>query len=95
MAFGLECYDESGNPVLRITDRITRLGGQFDTGTSDGSFSVPMFSGGTPFINVRDADPYSTTTMCPTVTISGTTVTWSFGSGTLTHRSVNVKYGVF
>jgi hypothetical protein len=95
MAFGLECYDESGNPVLKITDRITRYGGQFDTGTSAGSMTIPMLSGGTPWINVQDTNPL-TNGLTPTVTISGNTVSWSFASSsTYQPRSVRVIYGVY
>ncbi len=96
MAFGLECYDAAGNSVLKVTDRLTRYGGFFDTGTAGGSATIPMFATGTPWINVRDIDPFQQTTNPSAVSVSGNTVQWSFpASSTYGGRSVRVFYGVY
>ncbi|SAK71377.1 hypothetical protein AWB80_03815 [Caballeronia pedi] len=96
MAYGLECYDASGNPVLRVTDRITRYGGQFDTGTTAGSMTIPMFGGGTPWFTVRDIDPFSGASIPASVSISGNVISWTFAaSSSYPNRSVRVTYGVY
>lgn len=95
MAYGVACYDESGNVVLSVTDRITRYGGQFDTGTGAGSLTVPMFSTGSPFISVRDTDPLNASSSPPEVSLSGNVISWSFDANGLNPRSVSVVYGVF
>ncbi|MDR5761966.1 hypothetical protein [Caballeronia sp. LZ035] len=95
MAYGLECYDAAGNAVLKVTDRITRFAGQIDTGTASGSISVPVFSNGEPWFNVRDIDPFSQSTVPPSVSRSGTTISWTFPTTSYPNRSVRVLYGVY
>jgi hypothetical protein len=93
--YGLQINDEVGNPVLRITDRITRVLGMSDTGTGNGSLQVSAFSTGTPFFHVRDDDALNSTSAAPEVQISGSSIVWTFPATTLPYRSVNVVYGVF
>lgn len=97
MAYGLRVRDGStGAITLDVTDRITRFGGAFDTGTADGSVSIPMLSGGTPWFHVQDSDPFSGTSDSPNVTISGNAISWAFPAGsTYAKRSVHVLYGVY
>lgn len=45
MPAGLQVFDSSGNLVLDVTDRLCMIVGEFKTGTSDGSFSVPNGKG--------------------------------------------------
>lgn len=96
MSYGLRVRDANGNITLDITDRLTRFGGQFDTGTSNGSLSIPMLSGGDPWIHVRDSDAFSSTTVGPDVSVSGNVISWQFPSdSTYAYRSVHVIYGVY
>ncbi|MCY0385667.1 hypothetical protein OVY01_00105 [Robbsia sp. Bb-Pol-6] len=96
MANGLRCWDASGNLTLDVTDRLTRFLGSLSTGTAAGSASIAGFSTGTPWIHVLDSvNPSAATTQAPSVSISGTTISWSYASTTLAKRAVTVLYGVY
>lgn len=95
MSFGLEVYDESGNPTLTLTDRVGRILGSVVSGTSAGSITVPALATGTPFYILRSE--WLGVTLCPpTVTISGTQISWTFADPTFTERvSAEIFYGVY
>lgn len=108
MPAGIQTFDASGNLILDLTDRITRLIGSVVTGTVAGSIVVPEFSQGTPFFAVVDTGVLSggwdytgsgTAPMVPT--ISGTTLSWDRprnAPGAAYHsnpRSVTIFYGVY
>jgi len=76
MPQGLQAWDAQGRLVCDISDRLGRVIDIVDTGLSDGSISVPGFSWGTPWASVQPYD--SNVFFTPTVTIQGTTLSWSF-----------------
>lgn len=78
MAYGLIIRNEdTGAVILSTDDSITRVLGIFNTGTSNGSRSYPALALGRGFANVLQDFSYPTF-QPPTVTVSGTTVSWSF-----------------
>lgn len=98
--YGLEIRNpENGQAILRITDRITRLLGAFDTGLASGSFTVSLPDGGTVFIAVdtTSGDPYASgsNVVMPAVAVSGNTITWTFDARTSGRISLRVTYGIY
>lgn len=95
--YGLQTWDENGNPQLRITDRITRFLGEIDTGVAAGVHVDGRLSLGTPLITVRDANVYDLLTVPPAVSVDNGQISWSFpaaGPGR-SPRSVRIAYGVY
>lgn len=92
MAQGLQIFDSAGALVLDITDRLTRILGEFTTTTANGSITDANLTSGTPwFYKISDDNPFNA--IC-TITISGTTISWTFSSyGVITAQSF--RYGVF
>lgn len=106
MPVGLQTWNESGVLMLDLTHRLGRVYDTWSTGTTNGSRVVPgLADGGEPFVFVEDnsadlsnATPYA----LPNVTISGTTVSWSFvdfdypsAGNTVARRAVNLQAGTF
>ena len=96
MAVGLRIRHPTNNSILvDVSDSLTRIGGTFNTGTSNGSFTIPPDLVGRPFFQVlASADvAISTGNPTPAFTISGRTITWSFYD---TNRvAARVRYGVY
>ena len=95
MPAGLEVYDASGRPVVRLTDRLGAIVGVFSTGTAAGSINIPGLARGAPFYVVQTG--WSSAVVAsnlPQISISGTTVSWSipFPGDT---QSVTVYVGVY
>lgn len=77
MPAGLQTYDASGNPEVLLTSRMTRLLGYVDSPTN-GSLVEPLLSEGTSFfIPTLDQNGTMYPASFPTITISGTTVSWN------------------
>jgi len=92
MGQGLQIWDGSGNLVLDTAHRLTRILGMFDTGTSDGSVSFPGLATGTGFYVKLTPDLGNAP---PVVTISGTTVSWTFNNVSAPYRrAAKVMVGV-
>jgi hypothetical protein len=95
MPAGLEVYDASGRPIVRLTDRVGCVVGVINTGTANGSAELPGLLRGTPFYVIQTGPTWqvgSDTT--PTVTISGSTCSWAFGPGGTT-TPVTIFVGVY
>ncbi len=95
MPVGLEVYDASGGPVVRLTDRLGAIVGVFNTGTTAGSVSVPGLARGAAFYIVQTGWSSAVgASNLPQISISGTTVSWSipFPGDT---QSVTVYVGVY
>lgn len=103
MPHGLQTWDAAG--VLSFdTDTITgRYLGSVFTGTANGSVVVPGFTTGTPwFFCAKGTTAGDTTVVCvPFVSVSGTTLSWSFTDFKSLNTSANaprvgcqVFYGV-
>lgn len=95
MPVGLEVYDVSGRPVVRLTDRLGAIVGVFNTGTSAGSVSVPGLARGSPFYVIQTGWSSSVgASNLPQISISGTTVSWSIPYPGDT-QAVTVYVGVY
>ncbi|MCY1378612.1 hypothetical protein D9M69_662630 [compost metagenome] len=83
--------------MLDTSVRMGTIIGTVNTGTSNGSLSVPDVAKGTPFFFVNCPSEPGAASLLPTVYFSGTTLVWSFLGGTSysTNFSVNVIYGFY
>lgn len=106
MPNGLQVFDASGGLVLDATTRLGRIYATFSSGTSDGSAVVPALAdGGQPFVFVEDNSADLTLASLyayPNVSVSGTTVSWSFvdfsyptAGSPVPRRAVNISAGTF
>lgn len=92
MTQGLQCFDNTGALVLDVTDRLTRILGEFTTTTTNGSITDANLTSGTPWFYKISADnPFNA--IC-TIIISGQTISWTYSAfGVITPQ--NFRYGVF
>ena len=93
MAAGLQIFNPDGSLQFDSTDRLFRLlttAVAFD----NGSVSAPGLTEGTPVVQVVVTDA---TRRAPAVTVSGTTVTWDYGSTPPAERDTDaiVVVGVY
>lgn len=104
MTQGLQVFDASGQLVLDGTTRAARIRYSIETGTSNGSQSVPLSSdGGEAFFFVIDnsADQMLANVYAyPNVTLSGGVLSWSFVDFTYMgsaapRRSVTIQVGTY
>lgn len=51
---GLQVFDSNGSCILDVTDRLTRVLGEFETGTSDGSISDSNLASGQPWYIIQN-----------------------------------------
>jgi hypothetical protein len=81
MAYGLQIFDSSGNKTLDVSDSLTKTIATFVTSTSNGSATYAELAGGRPWVAAYRV-PTSTATQygAAIVTVSGTTVSWSYYS---------------
>lgn len=93
MPSGIKIWDASGNVVFDTTVKAGRVLGQVSTGTANGSVTNADFSQGVGWFTVA---PVATGlgTYVPTVTLSGTTVSWSFWSAVPKCPCI-ITYGVY
>lgn len=95
MPQGLQIFDASGNCLLDITDRLTRVLGEVTTGAASGSITNAALTTGTPWYLGANTDG----SICSSgeanivVSFSGSTMSWSYGSGTAVNKSI--LYGVY
>lgn len=92
----------TGNIILDITDRLTRVIGVFNSGSAAGSLNVPAFAMGAGWAAVLEAQlpPSSPSTLYsyPIISISGTTLSWSFPNyqgQSITIIPCDIIYGVY
>lgn len=81
--------DGSGNVLLNLPDRTSRVLGLFDTGTTAGTHTDAGLSTGTPFVIVLGYSASSGSTPPIVITVSGTTLSWPAGPNS------RVIYGVY
>lgn len=93
MPAGLEIYNADGSLQISIDSRLLRTLSAITTGTSDGSV---VASGATQGSVVGVATNVPADGVTPTVTNSGTNVSWSFGGApTVDRRSVDLHIMVY
>lgn len=105
MAIGMQIFDAQGNLILDGTKRIGKIVTTFDSGISNSSRTAPELQGaGTPFhFTTTDADYFSEYYAYPDITITGTTVSWSFVDYQIPispfnqapRRNIQISVGVF
>lgn len=96
MPAGLQTWDASGNPLIDLTSRLGRIVGTHTTGSSNGSITNAGLALGTPFALISQPGSVvsngGTFYPSPTVSFSGTTMSWTFtGSGAPT----TIVYGIY
>lgn len=95
MPAGLEIFDASGQRILSITDRITRIVGAVQV-SSTGSIAVPEFAQGSAWwiINALETAGAFSGKGPPTVYQSGNSLVWDYGTYAK-RQSVYITYGVY
>lgn len=96
--YGLQVKDLAGNVILKITDRLTRLVGSVNTGIANGSLAIPNPGNGAVFFVIQPiSGTVLSTNTAPVVTLSGSTLTWTFPAGTANSSRVAalILYGVY
>ena len=99
MTAGVEAFSPSGVSIYAVTDKIGKVIGTFDTGTSNGSFSVTALSGRRAFFiktqqtfGGRDYHLYTATI---SISSSGL-ISWTFvNSGHPSNINSAVVYGYY
>lgn len=98
MPQGLQIFDSNGNMTLDVTDRLTRILGEFQTGTVDGSITDSALSYGMPWIiNVDEFQDWVTTAVPITFSFGINTISWHFepAYSYLPRRNMKIMYGVY
>lgn len=91
---GLQCFDANGNLILDITDRLTRVLGEFDTGLVNGSLNDDGLRTGTPWYNIYYTD--SIYKIVPVVIwIGDNELIWTFTRTDITITNLHIIYGVY
>lgn len=89
MAAGLQVWDASGNLIVDLSTRLSRLVAVIDPGLTDGSQSFASVNNSIAAIlsNFSQAqDGSGGAGVLPTVSVSGTTVSWTFGGADMMFR---------
>lgn len=99
MTAGVEAYAPDGTLIFSITDKVGKVLGYLDTGTSNGSLNVPALSGKRSFyIKSQSAFAgvnYGQRTCRVTISPSGL-ISWTFGvSGSTNNISSRLIYGYY
>lgn len=96
MAYGLRVWDAAGNLTLDTSTRLGRVLGFVEV-SANGSLTVPEFDQGQGFARVNttgnDIGPNAQYGWPPSVSISGTTLSWSYPS--TTRGPAIIVYGVY
>lgn len=81
MTFGLQCWNASGALTVDSTSTVTRYITTFVTGASAGSTTIPALASGRPWVAAYRYTNNAVQYIAADVTVSGTTVSWSFPIG--------------
>ena len=97
MALGLQIWDSSGNNTLNVSDSLTKTIATFTTSTSNGSAVYADLAGGRPWVAAyREPTSSATQYGAALVSVSGTTVSWTYGSIASGNRSpMRVFVGIY
>jgi hypothetical protein len=95
---GLQCFDASGNLIVDITSRLTRIAGSAQVNAS-GSVTVPVGAVWYAFQALTIWGYVSMNCLRPNFSISGTTLSWTYSapaSGTPAHTiQGTVFFGIY
>lgn len=95
MGMGIEVYNADGSLQFNLGNRVYRLLTISLIGTTtSGSITNAQLATGTPIVGTIFSDP---TRVAPTVTTSGSTVSWNYGSTPVGSRDpgLRISVGVF
>ena len=81
MSFGLQCFNASGAITVDNASTVTRYIQTFITSASAGSLTIPALASGRPWVAAYRYTNNSVQSIAANVTVSGTTVSWSFPIG--------------
>lgn len=106
MAQGMEVYDDNGNLLIDTSTLVGNVINSFTTTQKSGSITNSLLTTGTPFgfatigsVPVREshAPNFLEAPVWPTITISGNTLSWSWGDEESVPSSspLTIIYGVF
>lgn len=96
MPAGIQIWNAAGVEVMNITSRLGLYLGTIETGTTAGSINVPGLSKGTPFaFALGEQWAYAGQSSVPNITISGTTISWSWSQQYGYFASVTIVYGIY
>lgn len=94
MAHGLQVFNADGTLQFDTTNRLMRTLTSVVTGTSNGSATFSGADQGTATAIVRS--PAAGMSVAPSVSVSGNTVSWSYGSVPTAYRApVEIELVVF
>ncbi|WP_312516252.1 hypothetical protein [Anaerospora sp.] len=95
---GLQVFNSSGDLILDVTDRFTRVLGEFDTGYVNGSIEDINLLEGIPWCYCYIPSQTGINQRRPiSITFSGSTLTWNFDDARKSQTntvSFKVIYGV-
>ena len=98
MAAGLQCFDASGNLIVDITSRLTRIAGSAAV-NANGSVAVPVGAVWYAFQPTTIWGYISMNIQRPVFSVSGTTLSWVYSapaSGTPAHTiQGTVFFGIY
>ncbi|WP_313299986.1 hypothetical protein [Pseudomonas sp.] len=81
--------------MLEITDRITRILGQVNTGTANGSLVITDAVGGAPWFSSVHGLAMTEGQMTPDIWLVGNTLYWSWGNYPYTRIPATIIYGTY
>jgi hypothetical protein len=91
MAEGLQVFDSSGNKILDISDSLTKYLYVATVGPGGGSVTVPGLVGGRSWFTAYRLSSSATQYLAAKFSISGTTVSWSYASGSPTGNQAPMR----
>ena len=102
---GLQVFDEDGDCILDLTDRLTKYCGVYTIPTTDGSFIDENLKNGefwfmtvclTNYLNIKGINGHNFVDFMPEITREGTKVSWKYKEGSESHRpGQTIIYGVY
>jgi hypothetical protein len=81
MAEGLQVFDASGNKILDVSDSLTKYLYVATVGPGNGSVTVSGLAGFRPWFTAYRLSSSTVAYLAPIFSISGTTVSWTYASG--------------
>lgn len=91
MTQGIQVFKSDGSLMLDITDRVYRLLTVQNVGSSGGSIGISELTQGVPVLSLINSFAGG---KLPTVTVVGTTVTWTYGSIPSAERDANAQLSI-
>jgi hypothetical protein len=91
MAEGLQVFDAAGNKILDISDSLTKYLYVATVGPGNGSVTVSGLTGFRPWFTAYRLSSGTIDYLAPIFSISGTTVSWTYASGSPTGNQAPMR----